>query len=293
MSQETKDKVKAWFGTILFHALLILALFFLALKTPLPLPDEEGVEVNLGYSDVGQNIQQIQPEEIPAPTPQPVQEIVEEVVEDVIKEVPDEEIIEEDTEEAPTIAKKPEPKKETEKKVEQPIEKPIEEKKPEPEKKIEQPKEVVKKKEPEPEPKPVVDTRLMYTGKKEGASSEGNDQQQGDKGVESGVLNTPKYSGPGGLGSDGISYNLGNRKASSLPKPSYNSDDQGRVNVRIRVDKSGRVISAEIFQKGTTVSDINLHNMAVQAALKAIFAPDSNAPEIQVGTITYNFIKLN
>lgn len=277
MSQEIKNKAKAWVGTILFHALLILALFFMALKTPLPLPEEEGVEVNLGYSDVGQNAQQEQDEDVPAPQPQPVQEIIEKVVEATTKDVPKEEIVEQDTEEAPVIAKKPEPKKSPEKKIEKPVEKPVE----------------VKKPEPEPEPKPVIDSRLMYTGKKGGTSSEGNDQQAGDKGVANGVPNATNYSGPGGLGSEGISYNLGSRTAKTLPKPSYNSDDQGRVNVSIWVDKNGVVTRAEILQKGTTVSDIKLHNMAIQAALKAAFAPDAAAPEIQVGTITYNFIKIN
>lgn len=276
MSQELKDKVKAGFGTILFHAMLLLALFFMALKTPLPLPEEEGVEVDLGFSEVGQNVQQVQPEEIQAPPPQPDQKIVEEVIEEVIDDAPAEEIIEQDTEEAPAIADKPEPKKEAEKKLEKPIEKP---------------KEIVKP-EPEPEPEPVVDQRLIYTGRK-ASSSEGNDDQQGDKGIETGIPDAPNYSGLGGLGSNGISYNLGSRKASTLPKPTYNSDDQGRVNVSIWVDKSGRVIRAEILQKGTTVSDINLRNMAKQAALKAIFAADPEAVEIQKGIITYNFIKLN
>ena len=289
MTPETKDKVKAWFGTILFHILLFLALFFMALKTPLPLPEEEGVEVNLGFSAVGQNVQQVQPDEIQAPPPQPVQEIVEEVVEEVVDDAPAEEIIQEDTQEAPAIADKPKPKKKPKKKVEKPIEQPKEEKQPEPEKKVEQPKEIVK---PEPEPEPVIDQRLMYTGRK-AISSEGNDEQQGDKGIETGVPDAPNYSGPGGLGTNGISYNLGNRKASTLPKPTYNSDDQGRVNVSIWVDKSGRVIRAEILQKGTTVSDISLRNMAKQAALKAIFAADPEAVEIQKGTISYNFIKLN
>jgi TonB family protein len=291
MSLERKDKVKAGIGTILFHALLLLTLFFMALKTPLPLPEEEGVEVNLGYSAVGQNVQQPQPEEIQAPPPQPVQEIIEEVIEEIVDDAPLEEIVEEDTEEAPAIADKPEPKKEPEKKVEKPIEQPKEEKKPEPEKKVEQPKEIVQP-EPEPEPEPVVDQRLMYTGRK-ASSSEGNDEQQGDKGRETGVPDAANYTGLGGLGSNGISYNLGNRKASTLPKPTYNSDDQGRVNVSIWVDKSGRVIRAEILQKGTTVSDISLRNMAKQAALKAKFAADPEAVEIQKGTITYNFIKLN
>lgn len=272
MTKETKDKIKASLGTILFHALIVLALFFMALKTPLPLPEEEGVEVNLGYSELGQNIQQEQPKELQVPPPQPVKQVEKEIVKD---DTPTEEIVKEETEEVPTIVSKPKPKKEPEKKVEKPIEKPKEEK-------------PIEEKKPEP----VIDARLLYTGKKT-SRSEGNDQQKGDKGITSGDLNAPKYVGAGGLGSEGISYNLGNRKAHSLPKPTYNSDDQGRVNVSIRVDKAGRVISAEILQKGTTVSDINLHKMAIQAALKAAFTPDADAPEFQVGTITYNFIKLN
>ncbi len=270
MTNKAKDKIKASLGTILIHALILLALFFMALKTPLPLPDEEGVEVNLGYSEVGQDIQQEQPKKIQSPPPQPVKQEEKEIV----KDIPAEEIVEEETEDAPAIVSKPKPKKEAEKKVEKPKEIPVE--KPKEEKK----------------PEPIVDARLLYTGKT-ASSSEGNDQQKGDKGIASGDLNAPKYVGAGGLGSEGISYNLGNRKAQSLPKPTYNSDDQGRVNVRIRVDKAGRVISAEILQKGTTVSDINLHKMAIRAAKKAAFTPDADAPEIQVGTITYNFIKLN
>jgi len=286
MQAQRKDKMKAMLGTILFHALLILALFFMALKTPLPLPDEEGVEVNMGYSAVGQTVRQA-PQKQPDPTP-PAEKIPstpQKVVEQP-KEAPVEKVVEQNTEEAPAIAAKEKPKEQP-KKEEKVIEQPKEEKKPEPEK----PKEEPKKEEPKPEPKPVVDQRLIYTGPK--ASSQGNDQKEGVKGVETGTPNSTNYSGPGGVGENGISYNLGNRKANTLPKPSYNSDDQGRVNVSIWVDKTGHVIRAEILQKGTTVSDIRLRNMARNAALKAVFAPDKEAPEVQKGTITYNFIKLN
>lgn len=281
MKLETKDKIKAGIGTVLFHILLIFALFFMALKTPLPLPDEEGVEVNLGFTDVGQATQSTLPQNN-TPDISPAQENPVQPQEETVKELQEEEIVKQEAEDVPTIVDKPEPQKKQEK----PIEKQPETVKPEPEKKDEQVKVA------EPEPKPVVDPRLLYTGKKTN-NSEGNDQEIGNKGIETGVPNAANYSGPGGLGTDGISYNLGNRKASSLPKPSYDSNDQGRVNVRIRVNKEGKVIGAEVLQKGTTVTDIKLHNFAVQAALKAVFSPDSNAAEIQVGTITYNFIKIN
>ncbi len=267
MSEQTNNRIKAGIGTILFHALLILSLFFLALKTPLPLPEEEGVEVNVGNSEIGQGEIQLQENTLAPPPAESSKQTAE-------NDAP-EELVDQISEEAPKIAAKPQPKKEIEKK-------------PAPEIK----KEPVKT-EPKLEPQPTVDTRLLYSGKKPG-SSEGNDQQAGDKGIPNGTPTATNYSGAGGIGgAEGISYNLGNRKASTLPKPTYNSNEQGRVNVDIWVDKNGNVVRAQVLQKGTTVSDINLQNTAVQAALRAVFAADASAPEIQKGTIIYNFIKLN
>ena len=53
MDNEKKDKGIAIGGTILVHALAVLLLFLMAFKTPLPLPGEEGVEVDLGMMNQG------------------------------------------------------------------------------------------------------------------------------------------------------------------------------------------------------------------------------------------------
>ena len=59
---EKKDKGIAIGGTILVHALAVLVLFLMAFKTPLPLPGEEGVEVDLGMMNQGMgNIQPDKP----------------------------------------------------------------------------------------------------------------------------------------------------------------------------------------------------------------------------------------
>ena len=58
--KEKKDKGIAIVGTIVFHALAVLVLFLMAFKTPLPLPGEEGVEVDLGMMDQGMG--NLQPE---------------------------------------------------------------------------------------------------------------------------------------------------------------------------------------------------------------------------------------
>lgn len=97
-----------------------------------------------------------------------------------------------------------------------------------------------------------------------------------------------------GVGSgDGPAFSLNGRSAKSIPKPKYNEDDQGKVVVTIWVDKNGNVTRAEPGAIGTTVSSAALWNEAKKAALQAKFSVDRNAPEIQKGTITYTFIKLN
>ena len=57
---EKKDRGIAVAGTIAVHALAVLILFLMAFRTPLPLPGEEGVEVDLGMMDQGMG--NIQPE---------------------------------------------------------------------------------------------------------------------------------------------------------------------------------------------------------------------------------------
>ena len=61
-SNEKKDKGIAVAGTIVVHALAVLVLFLMAFRTPLPLPGEEGVEVDLGMMNQGMgNIQPDKP----------------------------------------------------------------------------------------------------------------------------------------------------------------------------------------------------------------------------------------
>jgi len=90
----------------------------------------------------------------------------------------------------------------------------------------------------------------------------------------------------------GISYDLAGRNLQSLPAPRYDSMLEGKVVVEVTVDKSGKVINAVAGRPGSTTLDATLLRIAREAALKATFNKSSEAPEIQKGTITYNF-KLN
>lgn len=112
MSNPKKDKAIAVAGTLLVHALVLLALFLMAFRTPLPLPGEEGVEVDLGMYNQGMG--QVQPEKPTLPEPaepeKPHDENDTKSKEDVVTQ---------DTEEAPSI--KTEQKKDQEEEPPQPV----------------------------------------------------------------------------------------------------------------------------------------------------------------------------
>lgn len=95
---------------------------------------------------------------------------------------------------------------------------------------------------------------------------------------------------PAGHGSSGgNSWSLNGRSLSGqLIQPSYDSDEEGKVTVNIRVDGSGNVVSASIGSP-TTVSNSSMRNAALSAAKRTKFSAGNG---IATGIITYNF-KLN
>jgi hypothetical protein len=131
-----------------------------------------------------------------------------------------------------------------------------------------------------------------------GGQGTGTNQSQGvtfpggNQGSPTGDPNAGTY-GTGGSGTgdqgSGISYSLSGRSARSLPKPVYPGDDEGLVVVKVTVDKNGNVTAAEPGARGTTIMDQRFWSEARQAALKAKFNIDENAPAFQQGTISYRF----
>jgi len=89
-----------------------------------------------------------------------------------------------------------------------------------------------------------------------------------------------------------IACKLTDRKFKLMPKPVYNSEDEGIVVVDIWVDKNGDVIKAVAGAKGTTTTSMTLWKLAEDAAKRAKFNADPNASQEQKGTITYTFINL-
>ena len=108
-NNEKKDRGIAIAGTVIVHALIVLVLFLMAFRTPLPLPGEEGVEVDLGMMDQGMG--NIQPEKpaIPKAT-QPQQQ----------QNKSKEDIVTQNDDEAPAIEKPKNTKPKQEKPAEEP-----------------------------------------------------------------------------------------------------------------------------------------------------------------------------
>ncbi len=281
------NEKKAAMLTLLTVFILFLWMFFHSAFTYQDPPEEYGMEVNFGTTDLGSGndqpleeiksepIEEVIPEE---PIEEPVEEPVEEVVEEPIEEVVEEVITEETTDDVPVI----EPVKEEV--IEVPKEKPIE-----------TPKEPVK--EVKPVVKPKVDqatkdalSSVLNAPPADGTSSgsEGDDDEVGDKGNENGDPNAPDYYTNPGNGSGG-NYDLIGRLPLKRPIPEYPCRKEGRVVVKIKVDRTGKVIEAIPGAKGSTTSETCLLNEAKKTALKTKWQSAANAPEKQIGKIIYNF----
>lgn len=272
MTNKNKNKLFGIIGTVVFHAIVLVLLFTLCFRTPLPLPGEAGVEVNLGMyaQGLGHEANQTEETEPVKETPKIEEQSVES--DDVIEE----DIVSED-EEAPAIE---EPNNEVEEIVEE-------------HEKQEVIEEVIEEKQEEiiPEEKPVVNQRAMFQvpkNNKKDPGSEGDEKGEGEKGKPNGLKDIERYEANGGSG-DGPSYDLGGRGAKSISTPSKDFSEPGIIVVDIKVDREGRVVEAMIG-KGTDIYNSSMRESALRAARNSIFNKDENAPEIQSGTITYKFI---
>jgi TonB family protein len=278
-----KNKRIAFWGTFSFTGALLILLIIFGFTTPLPLPEEEGILVNLGYDDAGmgqiETGGQSQPEPATpeeASTPPPTQTET------------DENVMTQDFEDAAAMeAKKEEARKKREEELREQRERAEELRK--------QREEEEKRRQEEEERKKIEElTKNAFSnGGKEGsdAQSDGNKGGTGNQGDPDGDPNSNNYGEGKGLGDKGIGYSLQGRspQGGRLPKPVYNANESGTVVVRVTVDRNGNVTSASYQAKGSTTTSQILIKAALSAARKAKFNQDNNADAFQIGTITYSF----
>ena len=254
MNTERKNKLNGILSTIVFHSLLIVAFLFMGLTYHIPPPPEEGISINFGYMNAGKS--NIEPED----NSDEAELIEEQIIEEIKNET---KIITQEIEDAPIIEENPKEKEEQNNEENNDAEEIIEEQK--------------------------INKKALYTRKEANQEkTQGNTKDEGNQGDIEGTPNIENYNG-GGIGENGIAYELGGRSIAVQPKPVYEIQEQGTVVVSITVDRLGNVIHALAGTKGSTTFNKYLLRKAKEAALKTKFKPKSDAPENQQGKIIYHF----
>tara|TARA_R110001583_G_scaffold16737_3_gene68485 strand:- start:27724 stop:28671 length:948 start_codon:yes stop_codon:yes gene_type:complete len=311
--KDSRSKRIGLVGTVLFHTGIIALLFFFGFRTPLPLPEEEGIVINFGNTDQGAGNKRPAPLQArPArkSKPKPIAK-KKETVKPVKKTAssPKEKILTQNTEDAPALPsaeeiaqKKAKEEKAKQLKKQQNLAKKVESEK----KRLAEQKRLEEEKAEQERLAELERERLAEEARQEkissinnktknafgsgtsNASSQGKTFPSGNQGQKNGSPDSNNYTSSG-LGNKGYAFDLKGRNSISIPKPKYDLQESGKVVVEVTVDRNGKVTNARPGVSGSTTANITLLEAAKKAALKAKFNSDSKAPAYQRGTITYHF----
>ncbi len=281
----SKERKQGLIISALAHILFALLIIFVTFRVEIPDPVEEGLLVNFGFDDTGSGLFEPAPEPVSTPPPPPTEG-------DAGAE---EALLTQDFEEAAEVEKKEPSPEELRKQAEARAAEIRRQLEAEAERKrLEQ--EEAERRKREEEQRRIDQANARARGAFSNAGNVGTTGQsqgtaggQGNQGVPTGSPDAPNYGPGGGQGTDGISFDLGGRRALSLVKPPYDLQKDGIVVVAVTVDRNGRVTDATPGMKGSTTLDETLLKLAKDAALKTRFEQKNDAPIIQKGTITYDF----
>lgn len=295
---DTRHKKKSFTLTTFLLSALLLLLFYIGLTYFDP-PEESGIAVNFGTMDFGSGTQQpserikTTPQNKPVPPQEP--DVQEEVVEErtqpeiaeeevVEKEQPTEKVLTQESEESIKIKQQKEAKRKAEATAEKA--------RAEAARKERERKEAEKqKRQEEAAKKKKLDALIGGIGKSDGKTtgSEGEDNRPGDKGKPLGDPYATTYYGAPGSGSGGGGYGLNGRSLAGRQIVKQNCNEEGRIVVRIKVDRNGRVVEATPGVKGTTNPATCLMEPARKTAMSHRWNADSEAPSQQIGFVVVNF----
>jgi len=291
---EEKHKKRGMYTSIAVHIGLLLLALLPLLTFPDPPPGQEGILVNLGLPDMGEGndnagpaevtetVEESEPvieeEVVPPPPVQEPQKPEPEPVKEVVK-----------TEDPNAVALRKQREREAEeRKRQQEIED---------QKRRQQEIEDQKRREEEARKKAEADAKAKKEAEADALKKElgglfgdgggkGNTGKPGNQGDPGGDPDASKLEGIS-TGSGSVGGGLGNRGVTSAPKIIDNSQQQGTVAVKVCVNNSGKVVSAEFTQRGSTITDSRLKNIAISNAKRWKFSP--GGVDKQCGTITYRF----
>jgi periplasmic protein TonB len=281
--------------------------------------DDLGMEVNLGYDNVGYgNVQPDAPigndkplaqeeQSAQAPPPSPPSTPVEEASKPAEAKPVDPEPVAASDEESPVEInekKKKEVKQPVEKTPEKPKEKPV------PEKPKEDKKEPVKEPVKEVKKDPAPDNKALYkpgasstankggeaTGKEGKPGNHGDDPGTvGDKGNPQGSPDAKALygkqgggaGGTGGTGTTGASLDLNGWQWDDRPRPVIsNKNETGRLELEIQVDEDGELVGYKKISGGLSAAT---EAACIEALKKASFSKDAGAtvPQITKGRVVF------
>ncbi len=279
----TKEQRFGIISSIIFLVTFTGLLLLFGFSAPFPPPEEEGILINFGTNETGSGTIE------PRPAEQPIEQVSNpELVSspEPVQQTNDaEEIITQDFDKTAFIEEKKKKEELKRKKEEQEIERKRQE---EIEKQQKAEKERIRKEEQQ---KAINDrAKNVFGGKNPTGDNtgEGETSGTGNQGKPDGDINSNNRTG-GATGGNGISFSLSGRSHRSLPAPPKIHNTEGKVVVEVTVDQNGNVVKARPGVKGSTISDESLWKVAKEAALKATFSVNKNAPALQKGTITYLF----
>ena len=262
---DRNGKIAAGIYTLVF----ILFMFLKTCSSPTEDYTNEGVIINLGFTETGTSDN----------TPEAVQEeiVVEVTPQEIVEEVTPQEVMEEsitqETEVVEVTATEtvtPEVS-ETAELVEEQTQEVVEEVS-----------EIVEEQQ--------VDQSALFNSDNNNPN-QGEGSENGDQGNPDGSLESNIYgdiNGPG-LGETGKGWGLNGRLLGSKPTPVSEKQEYGVVSIKIRVGKNGKVVSAQFTSKGSTTTDKYLIDLSIREAKKVTFNPDSKAPDVQIGFVSFHY----
>lgn len=289
---DTRHKKKSFTLTTILLSILVLLMFYIGMTYMEP-PIESGITVNFGTMEFGMG--DVQPKEPIRQRKTEEPKVVEESVPedtslDAAEEVDNtteettEKLVTQEDPETIRIRQQQEAKKradEAARKAKAEAERKERERQ-EAEERLRQEQEDKKKK---------LDALMGGINNSDGEASggEGDDELPGDKGRADGDPYATTYYGAPGTGSGAGGYGLSGRSLVSRGKVEQECNEEGRVVVRIVVDRNGKVVQATPGVKGTTNNDPCLLEPARETAFLHKWNLDSKAPNQQIGFVVVNF----
>lgn len=268
----TKSDRNGKIAAIVYAVIVVVFMFLKTCSAPTEDYSNEGVIVNLGFTETGKSDNKpeaVQEEIVEEVKPQ---EVVEQVVEEVIEESITQETEVVDVTATETVT--PEVT-ETVEEVTEEVAEVVEEV-------VEEVEEVVEE--------PKVDESALFTNTNNNPN-QGDGTENGDQGNPDGSLESNIYgdiTGPG-LGNSGKGWGLNGRSLGHKPQPVSEKQEYGTVTIKIRVAKNGKVVNAQFSSKGSTTTDKYLVDLSIRESYKVTFNPDSKAPDVQVGFVTFHY----